>query len=166
MKTLSKKILTGCMALAMACALAVPAFADFDNGRNGYHLRNDSIGGNSYMNMHGEGGPYNGRNVTIFTRTNDGDQIWSISDRGSGKKVYNSKIDGDGNSYTLNINNDTGNCNVYRDVSTNSADSIVVINGDMSAFTIRLKYHGNIYAYASDSNVMWGGVAHIWNELA
>lgn len=27
MKTLSKKILTGCMTLAMACALAVPAFA-------------------------------------------------------------------------------------------------------------------------------------------
>lgn len=27
MKTLSKKLLTGCMALAMACAMAIPTFA-------------------------------------------------------------------------------------------------------------------------------------------
>lgn len=32
MKTLTKKILTVCLTLAMACALAIPAFADFDNG--------------------------------------------------------------------------------------------------------------------------------------
>ena len=30
MKTLTKKILTVCLTLAMACALAIPAFADFD----------------------------------------------------------------------------------------------------------------------------------------
>ena len=36
MKTLTKKILTVCLTLAMACTLAIPAFADFDNGYNGY----------------------------------------------------------------------------------------------------------------------------------
>ena len=59
MKTLTKKILTVCLTLAMACALAIPAFADFDNGYNGYHIRNESIGGNNYLNMEGSGGPYN-----------------------------------------------------------------------------------------------------------
>ena len=44
MKTLTKKILTVCLTLAMACALAIPAFADFDNGYNGYHIRNESSG--------------------------------------------------------------------------------------------------------------------------
>ena len=58
MKTLTKKILTVCLTLAMACALAIPAFADFDNGYNGYHIRNESIGGNNYLNMEGSGGPY------------------------------------------------------------------------------------------------------------
>ena len=56
MKTLTKKILTVCLTLAMACALAIPAFADFDNGYNGYHIRNESIGGNNYLNMEGTGG--------------------------------------------------------------------------------------------------------------
>lgn len=32
MKTLTKKILTVCLTLAMACTLAIPAFADFDLG--------------------------------------------------------------------------------------------------------------------------------------
>ena len=93
MKTLTKKILTVCLTLAMACALAIPAFADFDNGYNGYHIRNESIGGNNYLNMEGSGGPYNSRNVTVYSRTGDGDQIWSIANRGNGKKVYNSKTD-------------------------------------------------------------------------
>ena len=34
MKTLTKKILTVCLTLAMACALAIPAFADFDHFRD------------------------------------------------------------------------------------------------------------------------------------
>lgn len=83
MKTLTKKILTVCLTLAMACALAIPAFADFDNGYNGYHIRNESIGGNNYLNMEGSGGPYNSRNVTVYSRTGDGDQIWSIANRGN-----------------------------------------------------------------------------------
>ena len=116
MKTLTKKILTVCLTLAMACALAIPAFADFDNGYNGYHIRNESIGGNNYLNMEGSGGPYNSRNVTVYSRTGDGDQIWSIANRGNGKKVYNSKTDSAGNAYTLNINSSNNNCNVYRDL--------------------------------------------------
>lgn len=34
MKTPTKKILTVCLTLAIACVLAIPAFADFDNGYN------------------------------------------------------------------------------------------------------------------------------------
>lgn len=91
MKTLTKKILTVCLTLTMACALAIPAFADFDNGYNGYHIRNESIGGNNYLNMEGSGGPYNSRNVTVYSRTGDGDQIWSIANRGNGKKFTTAK---------------------------------------------------------------------------
>lgn len=36
----------------------------------------------------------------------------------------------------------------------------------MSAFTIRLVNHGNVFAYVSGNNVVWGSVAHVWNELA
>ena len=131
MKTLTKKILTVCLTLAMACALAIPAFADFDNGYNGYHIRNESIGGNNYLNMEGSGGPYNSRNVTVYSRTGDGDQIWSIANRGNGKKVYNSKTDSAGNAYTLNINSSNNNCNVYRDLSSNNNDSVVSNAGNM-----------------------------------
>lgn len=166
MKTLTKKILTVCLTLAMACTLAIPAFADFDNGYNGYHIRNESIGGNNYLNMEGSGGPYNSRNVTVYSRTGDGDQIWSIVNRGNGKKVYNSKTDSAGNAYTLNINSSNNNCNVYRDLSSNNNDSVVSNAGDMSAFTIRLVNHGNVFAYVSGNNVVWGSVAHVWNELA
>lgn len=166
LKTLTKKILTVCLTLAMACALAIPAFADFDNGYNGYHIRNESIGGNNYLNMEGSGGPYNSRNVTVYSRTGDGDQIWSIANRGNGKKVYNSKTDSAGNAYTLNINSSNNNCNVYRDLSSNNNDSVVSNAGNMSAFTIRLVNHGNVFAYVSGNNVVWGSVAHVWNELA
>ena len=100
MKTLTKKILTVCLTLTMACALAIPAFADFDNGYNGYHIRNESIGGNN------------------------------------------------------------------RDLSSNNNDSVVSNAGNMSAFTIRLVNHGNVFAYVSGNNVVWGSVAHVWNELA
>lgn len=166
MKTLTKKILTVCLTLAMACTLAIPAFADFDNGYHAYHIRNVSMGGNNYMNMEGSGTPYNGRDVTVYSRTNDGDQLWSIADRGNGKKVYNSKTDSAGNSYTLNINNSNNNCNVYKDDPSNNVDSVVLISGDMSSFTIRLKYHGNMYAFVSGREVIWGNAAQSWNELA
>ena len=118
------------------------------------------------MNMEGSGGPYNSRNVTVYSRTGDGDQIWSIANRGNGKKVYNSKTDSAGNAYTLNINSSNNNCNVYRDLSSNNNDSVVSNAGDMSAFTIRLVNHGNVFAYVSGNNVVWGSVAHVWNELA
>lgn len=146
--------------------MAIPTFADFNNGNNAYHIRNESVGGNNYMNMEGSGNPYNGRDVTVYSRTNDGDQIWSIANRGNGKKVYNSKTDSAGNYYTLNINNSNNNCNVYRDLSSNNTDSIVSIAGDMSAFTIRLTHHGNTFAFVSGRDVIWGGAAHVWNELA
>lgn len=166
MKTLKKKLLALCVSLAMACAVAVPAFADFDNGYNAYHIRDESMGGNNYMNMEGSGGPYNGRDVTVYARTDDGDQLWSIANRGNGKKVYNSKTDSAGNSYTLNINNSNNNCNVYQDVPSNNADSVVSISGNMAAFTIRLTYHGNMYAFVSGRDVIWGNAAHSWNELS
>ena len=118
------------------------------------------------MNMEGSGGPYNSRNVTVYSRTGDGDQIWSIANRGNGKKVYNSKTDSAGNAYTLNINSSNNNCNVYRDLSSNNNDSVVSNAGNMSAFTIRLVNHGNVFAYVSGNNVVWGSVAHVWNELA
>ena len=167
MKTLTKKILTVCLTLAMACALAIPAFADFDNGYNGYHIRNESIGGNNYLNMEGSGGPYNSRNATVYSRTGDG-----VPDYGllltaatakkftTAKRIVQAML---ALSTSTVLNN---NCNVYRDLSSNNNDSVVSNAGDMSAFTIRLVNHGNVFAYVSGNNVVWGSVAHVWNELA
>lgn len=57
--------------------------------------------------------------------------------------------------------------NVYRDLSSNNQRFRSVSNaGNMSAFTIRLVNHGNVFAYVSGNNVVWGSVAHVWNELA
>lgn len=53
-----------------------------------------------------------------------------------------------------------------RDLSSNNNDSVVSNAGNMSAFTIRLVNHGNVFAYVSGNNVVWGSVAHVWNELA
>ena len=91
MKTLTKKILTVCLTLAMACALAIPAFADFDNGYNGYHIRNESIGGNNYLNMEGSGGPYNSRNVTVYSRTGDATRFGLLLTAATAKKFTTAK---------------------------------------------------------------------------
>ena len=122
MKKLSKRFLTLAIACVMAMAMAVPAFADFDNGTtHTYHIKNNTIAGDYvYLNLYGTGGVYASRDVTVYPRTTSDDQVWYITNKVRDvKKVYNSRTDTSGNRYTLNINTNTNNCNVYPDYSSN-----------------------------------------------
>ena len=128
MKKLSKRFLTLAIACVMAMMMAVPAFADFDNGTtHTYHIKNNTIAGDYvYLNLYGTGGVYASRDVTVYPRTTSDDQVWYITNKVRDvKKVYNSRTDTSGNRYTLNINTNTNNCNVYPDYSSNDADSRV-----------------------------------------
>ena len=77
MKKLSKRFLTLAIACVMAMAMAVPAFADFDNGTtHTYHIKNNTIAGDYvYLNLYGTGGVYASRNVTVYPRTTSDDQV-------------------------------------------------------------------------------------------
>lgn len=158
------------LSFVMAMAMAVPAFASsFDNGANQYHIRNESLS-NSYLNLEGNGGVYNGRDVTVYNRLDSSDQSWLITNTGNGSKVYNAQVDVTGNRYALNINNGNSNCNIYRDSGSNNVDSVVDAAGNMGNFTIRLAQHSGLYylyAYTDGSRqVKWGSTVQSWNELA
>jgi hypothetical protein len=77
MKKLSKRFLTLAIACVMAMMMAVPAFADFDNGTtHTYHIKNNTIAGDYvYLNLYGTGGVYASRNVTVYPRTTSDDQV-------------------------------------------------------------------------------------------
>ena len=63
--------------IVMAMAMAVPAFADFDNGTtHTYHIKNNTIAGDYvYLNLYGTGGVYASRDVTVYPRTTSDDQV-------------------------------------------------------------------------------------------
>ena len=171
MKKLSKRFLTLAIACVMAMMMAVPAFADFDNGTtHTYHIKNNTIAGDYvYLNLYGTGGVYASRDVTVYPRTTSDDQVWYITKKVRDvKKVYNNRTDTSGNRYTLNINTNTNNCNVYPDYSSNDADSRVQIIGDMARFCIKLARSG-LYVHAltdSTHNVLWSSSIQYWNELS
>ena len=77
MKKLSKRFLTLAIACVTAMAMAVPAFADFDNGTtHTYHIKNNTIAGDYvYLNLYDTGGVYASRNVTVYPRTTSDDQV-------------------------------------------------------------------------------------------
>lgn len=83
MKKLSKRFLTLAIACVMAMAMAVPAFADFDNGTtHTYHIKNNTIAGDYvYLNLYGTGGVYASRDVTVYPRTTSDDQVWYITNK-------------------------------------------------------------------------------------
>lgn len=171
MSRFKKRALSLLLVPAIAVTMAVPTFAEtFDNGTHEYHIRNNDLSSYNYLNMEGSGDPTSGRNVTVYSRSTDGDQLWYITDAGNGKKVYNSKKDTSGNRYTLNINNSNNNCNVYPDLSSNNTDSVVAISGSMASFSVRLSKHSGLYylyAYKDGSrDVRWGSTRQTWNELA
>ena len=122
-----------------------------------------------YLNLYGTGGVYASRDVTVYPRTTSDDQVWYITNKVRDvKKVYNNRTDTSGNRYTLNINTNTNNCNVYPDYSSNDADSRVQIIGDMARFCIKLARSG-LYVHAltdSTHNVLWSSSIQYWNELS
>lgn len=107
--------------------------------------------------------------LPFIPRTTSDDQVWYITNKVRDvKKVYNNRTDTSGNRYTLNINTNTNNCNVYPDYSSNDADSRVQIIGDMARFCIKLARSG-LYVHAltdSTHNVLWSSSIQYWNELS
>ena len=77
MKKLSKRFLTLAIACVMAMAMAVPAFADFDNGttQNNQKKKKTKSGDYVYMKQYGTGGVYASRDVTVYPRTTSDDQV-------------------------------------------------------------------------------------------
>ena len=79
MKTLNKKILTACLALMMAVAMAIPTFAAENSARS---VAGDSFSsyGNTYyqLNAATDGTPGNGTLVTMWHNTGSPTQRWSV----------------------------------------------------------------------------------------
>lgn len=89
MKALNKKILTVCLALAMAATMAVPAFAAGNPAiQTGHSYRFYPNGvTNHLLNVYGNGNEND--NVTLYTPTGGNDQIWRMSQASSsGSTTY------------------------------------------------------------------------------
>lgn len=188
MKTLNKKILTSCLALMMAVAMAVPAFATELStqetvvaleGYNRYDL------GACSLNLYGNSTVYNNQNVNLYT-TDQGsnDQIWlgvpSGKEAGSNKKnryvlkIRTSILLG-GTPYVLNANM-TGsewNANIKPYDVTNK-EIFMGSRGSTNAAEIYLSQH-NSYSLlakgsASGSNVVFSPNYHsnwkvVWQNV-
>ena len=158
MSTMKKRIPMFLLALAMMVAMALPTFAASDvTTSSKRHLYSNVRG--QYLNLEGSGSAYKNRNVTVYSYTSDDDQYWYIQNRGNGLKVYSAKSDAQGNAYTLNINTQTYNCNIYPDMASNNSDSQVSTSGRSSSFEISLARNTSTLRLAIDSNsrnVAWG----------
>ena len=127
MKTLSKKLLTACLALVMACAMALPSFAASyrPNGQFGYLL---NINGST-------GSAYQGRALNLMqTSTMGKDQNFLIGTR-SGYTGYYMMVTANVN-YAVN-RSDSNERAIIWPLSTGSADSRLY---DNSESVIRLYY--------------------------
>lgn len=120
MKTLNKKILTACLVLAMACAMALPTFAAAyrPNGQGGYLL-----------NINGEtGSAYQGRVLNLMkTGTMGTDQNFLISTR-AGYPGYYMMVTANVN-YAVNRSDVDGRAIIWP-LSTGAEDSRLYDNDE------------------------------------
>ena len=175
MKTLNKKILTTCLALMMAVAMAVPAFATELStqetvvalaGYNRYDL------GACSLNLYGNSTVYNNQNVNLYT-TDQGsnDQIWlgvpSGKEAGTNKK----------NRYVLKIRTSIllgGTPYVLNAYDVTNQEIFMGSRGSTNAAEIYLSQH-NSYSLlakgsASGSNVVFSPNYHsnwkvVWQNV-
>ena len=157
-RKMSKKVLCLCMVAVLAIGLAIPTFAASWESKSHIHS------GSQHLNLEGSGYAYTNRDVTVYSYTSSLDQVWSIENRGNGRKVYTAQqsAPGDNNTYALNINNSNYNCNIYQDVSSNNTDSEVYISGAPSQFTIDLAHHRGSELAIYGRSVEWGGVSYAY----
>lgn len=157
MKALSKKILTACLALMIAIAMAVPAFAtDYE----GLTYRPYNVGFNSLNLLNvfrNEGDPVaEGKNLILYETTSAGvDQLFNevyVSVQGMNGYVIQLQAQPD---YAVNRSSNTGSAILYSwNAAGNIADSAFerIDRYDQPAF--RLKYGASkdqYLCYASDS---------------
>lgn len=159
-----KRLLCLCMAVCLAVGLSVPAFAAESRERRGMHCVYDAIGeSGGHLNLAGEGPAVTNRNVTVYSRTTNDDQVWypDVSASYAGQKFFSAKSSNDGRRYALNINNSTGNCNIYPDIQSNDRDSLIVIveyeNNPWLSVGIELASldHNQKQLAVSGTNVVW-----------
>lgn len=104
MKNLNKKILTACLALMVAVAMAVPTFA-------AELIPENSAGNNLCANVYGNSEVSDNRNVMLYTRLGSRDQRWYMQTDSSGYEVMVTSLHPD---YALNINHSNNNCDIFR----------------------------------------------------
>lgn len=157
MKTLNKKILTVCLALAMAVVMALPTFAAnvpitatgiykfFPNGAR-THL----------LNVYGNG--YEGNNVTLYRPTYANDQEWRII-RTAGAGVSWYVVSQLSSTQALNIYHATSNCQLHSYINNTTDgkdDSAIVFNSNKGTVILRdWRYNLCFGLIADDSNVYW-----------
>lgn len=161
---IKKKIIALGMTLVLALGMATSAFAGNITGNitNSWpmYIQNMSAKNTSYtyLNLEGSGQAYTNRDVTLYSRTLSNDQNWYIQDRGNGVKIYTAQTSTTGESFALNINRSTANCNIYPDRSSNNNDSVVTAVGSSEQFVIDLRFTPGNQLQAYGRNVFWGGV--------
>lgn len=159
-----KRLLCLCMAVCLAVGLSVPAFAAENRERRGMHCVYDAIGeSGGHLNLAGEGPAVTNRNVTVYSRTTNDDQVWypDVSASHQGQKFFSAKSSNDGRRYALNINNSTGNCNIYPDIQGNDRDSLIGISENVNdphlhiSIVLADAFHGMKQLSVSGTNVVW-----------
>lgn len=155
MKTLNKKILTSFLALMMAIAMAVPAFAS-------ELVPSNPAGQNFCANVYGNSEVSDNRNVMLYTRLGSRDQNWYMQTDLSGHEVMVTSLHPD---YALNINHSNNNCDILRyegNLYNGKSDSGVYWNNGYLILTDwgyslayqKLTSGGNIY-WANGRNHQW-----------
>lgn len=136
MKTLSKKILTVCLALMMAVVMAVPAFAATPAG-NFFTLKNTTSG--KMLNAATEASIINSNtNVTTYSASGHVTQKWGTVSLGDDRYIvataatqYQNNLSGNKNLlYVLNILRSSNKCSLVR-------YGVLVASGDEADGTIR-----------------------------
>lgn len=168
MKTLSKKILTACLVLAMACAMALPTFAAVGNNpiKAGNNYRFYPNGVTSHLlNVYGYGNEND--NVTLYTPTGGNDQLWKIIFAStSGSTSYYYAITALSPDQALNIYHTTNNCQLhsyYNNTTDGKNDSALYFYPAQR--TIRLRdwnYYLSFPSVSTNANVNWTSARCAW----
>lgn len=168
MKALNKKILTVCLALAMAATMAVPALAVGNPSiQTGHRYRVYPNGVTSHLlNVYGNGNEND--NVTLYTPTGGNDQIWLMAQASSsGSTTYYYVISALSSNQSLNIYHATGNCQLHswvNNTTNGKSDSAVYISPANRTIMLR-DWAGTYLGFASvatNANVYWSSARCAW----
>lgn len=167
MKTLNKKILTSCIALMMAVAMAVPVFAD-EHAFGSFLLKplkfseGDTATTPYALNVVGNHEVSENRDVNIYSMTGDQDQVWVYDQCTDGKRRMMSALASQ--AYALNVYYPaSGAMDLRCDIMqwlTNLNDSALWYGTDITPLHIELSN----YDYQLAVKDVYNGAPAIWHK--